>query len=53
MVPRIHLYLPIMAYLQASKVSMGLTPKERDQIVHRVKRFQWEGNSLLHVWIDG
>jgi hypothetical protein len=32
---------------------MGLTPKERDQIVHRVKQFRWEGNSLLRVWIDG
>jgi hypothetical protein len=21
--------------------------------MHRAKRFKWEGNTLLHVWIDG
>jgi hypothetical protein len=21
--------------------------------VHRVKRFKWEGNSLLRMWVDG
>jgi hypothetical protein len=35
----IHLDLHVMAYLQASEVPMGLTLKERDQIVHRVKWF--------------
>jgi len=49
----IHLDLPIMAYLQAGKVPMGLTPKESDGVVHKAKWFQWEGNFLLHVWIDG
>jgi hypothetical protein len=33
----IHLDLPIMAYLQVGEVSMGLTPKEWYQVVHRVK----------------
>jgi len=49
----IHLYLPVMAYLQPGEVLMGLTPKEWDRIVHRAKRFRWEGNSLLRVWMDG
>ncbi len=36
---------PIIAYLQASEVSIGLTPKERGHVVHRAKQFTWEGNS--------
>jgi hypothetical protein len=49
----IQLYLLIMAYLQACEVLMGLTPKEQDWVVHKVKWFKWEGNFLLQVWIDG
>jgi len=49
----IHLYLPVLAYLHACKISMGLTFKEWDQIIHRTKWFRREGNSLLCVWIDG
>jgi hypothetical protein len=49
----IHLYLPVLAYLHACKISMGLTPKEWDRIIHRAKWFRREGNSLLCVWIDG
>jgi hypothetical protein len=49
----IHLNLLVMAYLQASEVLVGLTPKEQDWVIHRAKRFRWEGNSLLRVWIDG
>jgi hypothetical protein len=49
----IHLELPIMAYLRVGEVPMGLTPKEQDQIVHKVKQFQCKGNSLLRVWTDG
>jgi len=47
----IHANAPIIAYLQASEVSIGFTPKERDQIVHKTKRFKWEGNSLF-VGVD-
>jgi hypothetical protein len=49
----IHLYLPIMAYLHVGEVLVGLTLKERDRVVHTVKQFQWEGNSLLWVWTNG
>ncbi len=35
----IYLNLPIMAYLHACDVVVGLTPKEWDQVVHRVKHF--------------
>jgi hypothetical protein len=44
---------PIIAYLQASEILIGLTPKEQDHVVHRAKRFKWEGNSLLCMWVDG
>jgi hypothetical protein len=49
----IHVNAPIIAYLQVSEVSIKFTPKEWDQIVHKTKRFKWEGNFLLWVWIDG
>jgi len=49
----IHLDSSTMAYLQTSEVLMGLTPKEQDWVVHKVKWFGWEGNSLLQMWIDG
>jgi hypothetical protein len=45
----IHVNTLIIAYLQTSEVSIGFTPKERDQIMHKTKRFKWEGNSLLCV----
>jgi hypothetical protein len=35
----IHLDLHVMAYLQIGEVSMGLTPKEWHQVVHRAKKF--------------
>jgi hypothetical protein len=35
----IHLYLHVMAYLLASEVLVGSTPKERDWVVHKVKWF--------------
>jgi len=44
---------PIIAYLQACEVPIGLTPKEKDRVVHRVKWFKWEGNSLLQMWANG
>jgi hypothetical protein len=40
----IHLNLPVMAYIYAGEILVGLTPKERDWVVHRVKQFQWLGN---------
>jgi hypothetical protein len=43
----------ILAYLQESEVPIGLTPKEKDCVVHRAKWFKWEGNSLLRMWVDG
>jgi hypothetical protein len=49
----IHLYLPVMAYLHACEVLVGLTPKEWDRVVHMVKWFQCKGNSLLCVWTNG
>jgi len=33
----IHLNLLVMAYLQACEITMGLTPKERGYVVHKVK----------------
>jgi hypothetical protein len=35
----------VIAYLQIREVPIGLTPKERDCVVHKAKRFKWEGNS--------
>ncbi len=43
----------VIAYLQACEIPIGLTPKEYDQIVHKAKRFRWEGNSLLWLWTNG
>jgi hypothetical protein len=43
----------VMTYLQIGEVLIRLLPKEKDDIVHKTKRFKWEGNSLLHVWEDG
>ncbi len=43
----------VIVYLQTSGVLVGLTPKELNWVMHRAKRFKWEGNTLLHVWIDG
>jgi hypothetical protein len=40
-------------YLQVGEFFVGLSPKEQDCVMHRAKRFKWEGNSLLWVWIDG
>jgi len=37
----------VIAYLQAREVPIGLTPKEKDHVVHKVKGFKWEGNSFL------
>jgi len=37
----------VIAYLQVRKVPIGLTPKEKDHVVHKAKRFKWEGNSFL------
>jgi hypothetical protein len=44
----------IIAYLQANEILVEMTPKEQNHVVHKAyKQFKWEGNSLLHVWIDG
>ncbi len=43
----------VIAYLQASEVLIGLTPKEHNHIMHRVKWFKWESNPFLQVWVDG
>jgi hypothetical protein len=43
---------PVIAYLQEGEVPIGLTPKERDRVVHRAKWFKWEGNSFLRMWVD-
>ncbi len=45
--------VPIITYLQACEIPIGLTPKERERVVHKAKRFKWEGNSLLRMWADG
>jgi hypothetical protein len=49
----IHDDLFVIAYLQTNGISVGLTPKELNWVMHKAKRFKWEGNSLLRVWIDG
>jgi len=43
----------VVAYLQAKEVPIGLTCKEKDHVVHKVKRFKWEGNSFLRMWANG
>jgi hypothetical protein len=40
---------PSIAYLQANEVPIALTPKVKDHVVHKVKRFNWEGNSFLQM----
>jgi hypothetical protein len=50
----IHEYAFAITYLQVGEVSVELTPKEYDYIMHKVvKWFKWEGNSFLWVWMDG
>jgi hypothetical protein len=44
---------PPITYLQACEVPIGLTPKEKDRVVHRAKMFKWEINFLLQMWVDG
>jgi hypothetical protein len=34
----------VIGYLQVGEIPIGLTPKERDHVVHRAKWFRWEGN---------
>ncbi len=34
----IHLDLLVMAYLQANEVPVGVTPKEQNRVVHKVKQ---------------
>jgi hypothetical protein len=36
----------VIAYSQVGKVLVRFSPKECDCIVHRAKRFKWEGNFL-------
>jgi hypothetical protein len=43
----------VIAYLQVGEVLIGLTPKKRDNVVHRTKWFKWEGNSFVCMWVDG
>ncbi len=43
----------IITYLQANEIPIGLTPKEREHVVHKAKQFKWEVNSLLWMWVDG
>jgi len=43
----------VIAYLQVGEIPIGLTPKERDHVVHRAKQLKWEGNSLLRMWVEG
>jgi hypothetical protein len=43
----------VIAYMQAREVLIGLTPKERDCVVHRAKRLKWEHNSFLGMWANG
>jgi hypothetical protein len=45
-----HLLLHIY---KVGEVLIGLTPKEKDRVVHRAKWFKWEGNSLLWMWANG
>jgi hypothetical protein len=49
----IYVDAPIIAYLQSIEVPIGLTPKERDHVVHKAKRFKWEGNYFLQMWANG
>jgi hypothetical protein len=51
----IHVDALVIAYLQMGEISIGLTPKEQDQIVHKAKwcKWPWEGNSFIRVWENG
>lgn len=48
----IHQNAYIIAYLQVCKILVGLTSKECDRVVDKVKLFKWEGNSFLHTWTN-
>ncbi len=39
----------VITYMQTREVVTRLTPKKCDGVMHRAKRFLWEGDSLLHV----
>jgi hypothetical protein len=36
----IHMHALVIAYLQMNEISIGLTPKEQNQIVHKAKWFK-------------
>jgi len=38
--------------LQAGEILSGLTPKEHDWVVHKVKQLRWEGDTLFQVWTN-
>jgi hypothetical protein len=42
-------YVLIITYMQIGEVLIRLTSKECDGVMHRAKRFLWEGDSHLHV----
>ena len=44
---------PVWSYLRDSVHPAGITPKERDRITQRAKRFAWEGTQLLRVFSYG
>jgi hypothetical protein len=46
----IHLDLHVMAYLYATEVLVGLTPKERNQVVHKAK---WSQGKVIPYYVRG
>jgi hypothetical protein len=45
----IHVDALVIAYLQMGEISIGLKPKEQDQIVHKAKWFKWPWVLFQHV----
>jgi len=53
-VPLTYMKMHLLAYfVSVGEILVILTPKEFDRVVHKGKRFKWEGNSFLQVWMDG
>lgn len=48
----------VITYLQKYEVPIGLTPKELDHVMHKVKWFTWEGHgpfpfANVEKWMSG
>jgi hypothetical protein len=43
----------MLTYLQIRELDVGLTFKEKDQVLQKAKRYHWKGQHLFTIWQDG